>query len=364
MNAKPKSTLSLIAASLLAIVFNFIMGAVAGLMLGVNPLATATGLVSLSFAFDALKITTGAQTGFNGFLAGLAREMYLAELLQKYRANPQWLSRARDLSGYVVNVGGVDVINLAEAGADPDIIVDYDHIDPLPVADDEDKPLIIPLRSFSTTRSKITATQNDSRAYSIMADRMARHAATQGENVLNYAAFAFAPTTHSSDTPIIETTGGAIGGYKVPKLNDLVDLRTSIRKTNATGNIILVLSDDDFGHLQKEDKELFKSYLPESPEQGFSLLGMTAYVSNVAPRYSLAGDDYTIKAWNSAVEDTDHYATFAFIENEVGRAQGVIKPYFNNDDSAYQASFFSTRNRFIAHKMRNKGVAALVRANG
>ena len=52
-------------------------------------------------------------------LAGLNREIWLAELMEGFYADDLFLSECRDLSPFVDN----DIINLAEAGVNPEVII-------------------------------------------------------------------------------------------------------------------------------------------------------------------------------------------------------------------------------------------------
>lgn len=354
---KTKSPSLIIAGILAALLFNTLVGIVLSVALDVSPVIMVFAVNAIGFMPSVIKLVNPQSATAKGMaMAGLAREVYLAELMQHYRSNGQWLARARDLSMYVQN----EAINLAEAGSDPDVIMDYDHVDPLPVANDEDTPIIISLRSFSTERSKITESAQDTRAYSIMSDRMRRHADTLNQSILKYSAFAFAPNQHSALTPLVETDGDTLGGFKRASLDNIISLQKEMNNMDVDGARILVLTPDHLADLQAEDKTLFKGFTPQSAIQGFDLLGFVAYVSTAIPRYYDDNGTTKIKPWNSAIENTDMKASFAFVENEVGRAQGSIKVFLDKDDATYQASFVSTRSRFLAVKMRNKYVAALV----
>lgn len=363
MKTKRKTT---VANVLYAILFNTLIGVALSVAFEFNAVAGAVGVNAVGVGFNMLRHSEYAQHFFptihfampEGIVtAGLAKEVYLAELLQQYRPNGAWLGRARDLSAYVSN----DVINFAEAGADPGIVEDYDHVDPLDVANDEDTPKTVSLKSFSTERSKITETAQDARAYSIMSDRVMRHANTLNMNILKYAAKEFAPAANGTYTPIVRTSGADYGDFLKAKLDDIIALDTAMRNLDVDGPRILVLNPTHLGHLQAEDKDLFKGFVPSDPNASFKLFGFDCYVSTATPRYTTNAAP-AIKAWNAVNESTDLIASFAFVASEVCRAQGSIKLFKDLEDPAYQASFISTRVRFIAKQMRAKFVGALVAA--
>lgn len=358
MKTPKKSTVTLILGILQAVLFNTFVGVAVAAVFEANIVASVLGVNFIGVAINSLKAFApqlNYMLGTGILTAGLAREVWLAELLKHYRPNGAWLGRARDLSAYVQN----DVINFAEAGADPGIVEDYDHVDPLAVANDEDTPKTVSLKSFSTERSKITESAQDARAYSIMSDRVMRHADTLNMNILKYSAKQFAPAANGTYTPIVRTTGADYGDFKKAKLDDIIELDIAMRNLDVEGARILVLNPTHLGHLMSEDKDLFKAFVPTDPNGSFKLFGFECFVSTATPRYSNNASP-AIKAWNAANEDTDLIASFAFVANEVGRAQGTIKLFKDLDTAEYQASFISARSRFIAAQLRSKYVGALV----
>lgn len=356
----PKTTVQLILGIIMAVLFNTFVGVIIAAFFGANPIGFMIGMNVIGLSLNMVRNQMGenALGAYPGILTeGLATEIYLAELLRKFRPDAAFLARARDFSAYVNS----DKINYAEAGADPGIVVDYDHTDPLDVADDEDTPKEISLKSFSTERSRVTETQQDARAYQILADRMQRHADTQNESILKYSATAFAPASNGTYTPIIRTTGAAdaSGSFKMLKLADVIELDVAMRNLDVTGPRILVLNPTHLGHLMKEDKDLFKGFVPNNPNASFPLYGFECFVSTATPRYITDGAP-TRKAWNATQEAGDLIASFAFVGSEVARARGSVKVYKTLEDAAYQASFISTRVRFTAAQLRGKYVGALV----
>lgn len=354
---KNKSIIFLLAAIVTALAYNAFVGGFLAYAIGLPVVAGASVIVCVGIAINLYKHIAGAHTAFSlsAFHARLAQEVYLAELLKKFRSNGSFLARARDFSAYVQN----DVINFAEAGSDPDVIEDYDHVDPLDIADDEDTPKTMELKSFSTIRTKITETAQGTRAYNIMQDRVMRHSDTLAEKVLKYSATQYAPAANGTYTPIVRTSGATSGGIKKISLDNVIALDVAMRNMDVPGARILVLNPTHLGDLQSEDKDLFKGFVPTDPNASFKLFGFETYVSTAVPRYTTDGAP-VIKAWNAASEAGDLIASFAFVANEVARAQGSIKLFKDLDTASYQASFISARVAFIAKQLRAKYVGALV----
>jgi hypothetical protein len=96
---------------LLAVLFNVVIASFVATVVDVNPLL-ASG-ISIAVAF----IPRGELSG--SLLAGLNKEIWLAEIMEKFYPDWSFLSVVRDLSMFVEN----NTINLAEAGVDPNVLI-------------------------------------------------------------------------------------------------------------------------------------------------------------------------------------------------------------------------------------------------
>lgn len=350
---KKRSVFFTIAALFSAVVFNTAMGAGVAFAVGANPFVGALATNVVGVAIGAISQTPAVG---NLLTAGLVKEIWLAEVMQKFRPNPAWLTKARDLSAYVDNGN----LNLAEAGVDPDVILDYDGSSPIPVMTGDDTPLSIPMRRLSTKRDRILSGTQATRIYSIMRDRVARHNKTLEEYRLRYAGTAFSPSANGANTPVLATSGTAdVNGFKAMKLNDIIDFHAAIRALNITDELILVLNSTHLGQLRKEDVALFKGFTPQQfTTEGFPLLGFTAFESNSTATYNKTTG--ARKAWGAAAApSTDTISSFAFVGGEVGYANGKTQFFSKEADPEYQADEFNFAQQFQAVPMRNKGIGAI-----
>ena len=188
--------LSILFAVIQAFAFNAIMGATLSVAVGVPPMFGAVGFNVLGVAQN---IIGAGQAQSTYLFAGLQKEIWLAELMQKFRPDPAWLKEARDLSAYVQN----DIINLADAGADPGVIINYDGTYDIPVASTEDTPKTVQLFNMSTEQDQIKWSATQTRAYDIMTDRVGRHKDTLEVTQLRLASYGIAPLENSASTPVI-----------------------------------------------------------------------------------------------------------------------------------------------------------------
>lgn len=351
---KNKSVFYLIAGILTAIAFNTVIGLAVSFVTNFESLTCVAVSNGIGVLVNVIRQYEPQANLFNGLALydGLNREIWLAELMQRMRPNPAWLAEARDLSAYVTN----NRINLADAGADPGVIIDYDGVDPIPVANTEDTPLTLDLKRFSTERDQLFDGITVERSYNMRADRTQRHVNTLEEKILRYSATAFAPNSNAALTPVLATSGDVQAGKKKCTLNDIIDLAAAYNNVDAEKLKILVLNPTHLAHLQKEDKELFKAIMPSDPSQPFTLYGFKTYVSSATPIYTDAG---VLKPYGSVIEAGDGIASFSFLKEEVGRARGTMKAYVKEDDPDFQSTFLNFMVRFIAVKMRSKYVGAI-----
>lgn len=353
---KKRSVFLVIAGVLSAILFNTAMGAVVAMAVDVQPVYGAIAANGIGIGIGIMHFATQSQSIGNYAYAGLVREVWLAELMQKFRPNPAWLVKARSLSAYVDN----GYLNLAEAGVDPDVILDYDGSAPIPLASGDDTPLAIPMRRLSTYKDRILSNRQATRSYDIRKDRVARHNKTLETYRLRYAGTAFSPSADGANTPVLATTGVADGnGFKAIKLNDIIDLHGKMRELDITDDLVLVLNSKHMAQLRKEDAALFKGFTGQQfTTEGFPLLGFTAFESNSTATYNKSTG--ARKAWlAAAAPSTDTISSFAFVGGEVGYANGTLQFFSKDADPDYQADEFNFAQQFQAVPMRNKGIGAI-----
>lgn len=345
---------SILFAVIQAFAFNAIMGATLSVAVGVPPMFGAVGFNVLGVAQN---IIGAGQAQSTYLFAGLQREIWLAELMQKFRPDPAWLKEARDLSAYVQN----DIINLADAGADPGVIINYDGTYDIPVASTEDTPKTVQLFNMSTEQDQIKWSATQTRAYDIMTDRVGRHKDTLEVTQLRLASYGIAPLENSASTPVIATSGSVVGGFKAITLNDIIDLNTKFSNEDMNPNgvtPILVLNPQHLNALAKEDKQLFKQFVGIDMAQGFDLFGFKAYKSTVTPLYNKTTG--VRKAYGAAAApSTDSIASFAFLPKEAGVAKGTLDMFIKNADPTRQSDFFNFAARFFAGSLRGKGLGAI-----
>src|SRR6185437_14671098 len=118
---------------LLAMAFNFLVGGVAGLVLGFNPVSSGIAFIVAGIALGECQYRFAAKgKSFlpgNIAFAGLLKEIWISALMEVYYANYTFLTRSQDMSMFVEN----NTINLADCGVDPNVLVN-NTVYPVPVS--------------------------------------------------------------------------------------------------------------------------------------------------------------------------------------------------------------------------------------
>lgn len=193
------------------------------------------------------------------FAAVAKNELAEKELIKHFRHSGTWLDRVPSKNQWVGN----DVIKLNEIGADPDVLINNNTY-PIAVAQRADTSTAISLFKYDTTNTKIT----DDELYALPYDKpgsvQEQHRLTLEERTQEHALHSLAPVANTASTPIVKTTGVAVGGAGTRlrlTTADLINYKTKldVLKIPLKGRI-LVLCAEHVADLLLEDKALNVQY--------------------------------------------------------------------------------------------------------
>lgn len=328
-----------LAVALLAVVFALPFGATATAI-------TGTGLVltGLSILVDQHGVA----------LAGLNKEIWLPELMEGFYADDMFVTEMRDMSAFVSN----DVINLAEAGVNPDVLVNNTTY-PVPYAQRADVPIALTLDTYDTENTEIKSVETAELAYDKRQSVMYGHKRALQMTFMEKAAHNVAPSADSNLTPLLTATGGDNGsGRKRLKFADL--LRLKKRFDNAeipSEGRILVLSAQHQEDLEIEDVERYNKLMDKGMVAGFKVYFLA---DKRLPRYNATTGAKV--AYGAAAAGTDAVASIAFHKDEVMRAQGSQDLFLREKDPETRSDIMGFQMRGLSVPIRNKGIAAIYSA--
>jgi hypothetical protein len=263
-----------------------------------------------------------------------------------------FVSEMRDLSAFVEN----NTINLAEAGVNPDVLVNNTSY-PVPFAQRADVPIALPLDTYDTENTLIRNIETAELSYDKRASVIYGHKQSLQMMFLQKAAFAVAPATDGTFTPLLATTGAANTetGLKRMSFKDVLKLKK--RFDNAVipaDGRILVLSAQHQEDLEAEDVDRFNRVMDKGVLCGFKLYFLA---DKRLPRYhKTTGVKY---GFATADDANISHASVAFHKMEAARAQGDIDLFLREKDPELRGDMLGMQQRALTVSMRNKGIAAI-----
>lgn len=342
---------------LVSLVFNSVMGATMGGVVGIDPVSGAIGANAVAAVFGMFNLEpTGA------LREGVLTEVWTGELVKYLRRGLEatFLDGIPDASSLAEN----DVIHLVDVGVDPDVLVNNTTY-PIPLQALDDADITISLDKFQSKVTPIT----DDELYALSYDKMARVKESHG-NAINDAKFAKAAhalcaTQNSAKTPVLVTTGerDADTGRLKLTVQDIINMKRSLDKLKVPSqNRRLVLCTDHVNDLL-ETSQAFKEQYNINRADGTvgRLFGFDIYEFANNPLYTTAGKKKDVGAAASAGE---FQCSFAFYTPRVFKCTGSTKMYYSeaSTDPEYQRNKINFRHYFIC--MPKKADAGVVMRSG
>lgn len=342
--------------TIIALLFNVLMGVIIAMLIGVPIQAGIIFMVAIGTAMSF------APAPAHALRAGVYVEIWTGELVKALREflSGSWLDGIPDQSSIVEN----DIIHLIDVGVDPDVLINNTTY-PIPLQALEDKDIAISLDKFQTKVTPVT----DDELYAISYDKMARVKESHG-NAINDAKFrkaahALCAQKNTDTTPVLKTTGEAdpdTGRLRLT-VNDLVSLKRALDNLNVPiTNRRLVLCPDHVNDLLLTDQKFREQFnIDRNTGKIGNLYVFDIYTYGDNPLYTTTGEK---KALDATVAAGEFQCSFAFYTPRVFKATGSTKMYYSEaaTDPEYQRNKINFRHRFIA--MPKKADAGAVMMSG
>lgn len=329
---------------LVALLFNVLIGLLFANAIDANPLLCIAGVNAAGVIMHVIK----SQSGFV-FFDGLAAEIWIPDVKEKFYPDNSFLTQPQDLSSLVDN----DAINLAEAGIDPDVLVN-NTVYPVGGADASDAPLRMILNTYDTT----STTVRNAVALELVYDQRALYTGKHKKALLQQfgidAAYAYAPASNAALNPVIDASADAVDVI----LDRIIDLQTAYNNADAPlEGRVLVLDPNHAAIIAKEDKKLYKAF---ESTPGSMLFGFKIYMFSRNPIYIKATGVKAAKG-TAYVDGTHLKSSFAFLADEVMKAQGTFKLFSKLNDPGEKGDVFNFQMRGLVSSIRGKYGAAILK---
>lgn len=323
--------------------FNVVMALMLSAVFAVPAAASFIGLTVLAEGLYFFK--TQHQFTFN---VGLAQEVWIPLVKENFYPSNNFLSAAMDMSAMVEN----DVINLAEAGADPTVLKNNTTY-PITSAVAADTPLALTLDYYDTNSTVVRNAVAVELAYDQRALYASKHQKALLKKVGQDAAYLYAATqTNAGNNNLVVNLAGGDS-----MIDGIIDLQKHYNAVDdAGGNRVLVLDPNHMAKIAKEDKVLYKAIMAEA---GSTFYGFKIFTYSQNPIY-IGATGIKAAQGTAYVGGTHKYGSFAFLGDEVMKAMGSMKLFSTLNDPAQKGDVFNFQMRFYANTLRGKYMAAVI----
>jgi len=284
------------------------------------------------------------------------RSAYIAELIKGFdNLNEDFLANVPDHSDKVGN----NVIDMTEIGADPAVLID-NHVYPLAAAQREDEGKVVSLRKMETEVTIITDDELYALPYDKKGSVLDRHKVALRMEALKLALYSFCPAGHTSDTPVLETTGSVRNGRKMLTVDDVIKFRETLDGLGVPQDgCNMVLCNEHVADLRLIDQTFRDQYHEIKNGKIGDMYGFTIFHNHYAPTFDAS---LAKVAYGAARLDAHKTASVAFYAPNAMKARGDAKMYYAEaaTNPRYKQNEVSFTLYFLSTPKKVTGFGALV----
>ena len=277
-----------------------------------------------------------------------------------------WLNGISEVPGEVIVVGeGTDgekcLIHIPTTDFNPDVLINNTTY-PIALQEYTDDTAIIALDKYQT---KVTTISDDAAlgaTYDKVDTATGTHVSAISTNKYGRAIHALAPDAHTTDTPVVRTSGDDDGmGRKILTRKDIIAMKKKfdVLQVPLAGRR-LVLSPDHVADLLLQDQVFAHQYYNYTSGKIANLLGFEVYEYVANPQFN-AGTGQKA-SFGSIPAANDFQASVAFFAPNVAKKTGLTKQYFadSKTDPKNQTNQLNYRHYYIACPKRKMYYGAII----
>lgn len=280
----------------------------------------------------------------------IEKQAWIDKIMEGRTPDTSFLSRSVDMSEFVDH----NKINLAEAGVDPNVLIDNTSY-PVAVAERNDTALELPLHTFDTENTVVRNIEEKETSYNKMESVVRAHRRALDIKESTFAAFNWCPTENGIYTPVRKSTGAVNPeGLKAATFNDFLRIRKEFRNFDIDpASVVIVLNATHEADLMAEDMKLYKQIL----EMG-KLFGMALFSFSKLPVFNASTGKK--KAFGAAADPTgDVPSSLIYCDTEVMRATGTTDVFVTYKSPKERGDILGYQQRFTALPIRGKFIGAI-----
>lgn len=299
-------------------------------------------------------------------MAGNFPEIWLKRVITNMEQADKapWLDGIPEVDGQVIELGAgteteKNIIHVPISTFEPAVLVNNTTY-PIAAVEYTDDNATLTLNKFQTEVTTLADDQVMGASYNKIDAATRTHTLAITKKKFGMAIHALAPSANTADTPVISTTGDAVGGRKRLVYDDLVSLKDAFDKAgvDADGRRIVLCTDhwNDLLIDRKNFGDQLVNYKNGDLAPVIAGFKIYQYINN--PLYVTAG---TKKAFGAAPAAGDYQGSVAFHESNVGKKSGLTKQYFlaAAQNPRNQSNELNYRHYYIVMPFQNKMIGAI-----
>ncbi len=281
-------------------------------------------------------------------MAGIQKELWTDILMEGFYPKDDFLSWSRDMSELVE----YNTLNMAEAGADPNLLID-NNVYPIAAATRTDVPKTITLRTLDTDSTIVRNLEKMESSYAKMESVVRGHRNVLRKGGIQLAAHFWAPQADSTFTPVIGATGALVSGRRLLLFEDILNIRAKIVLLDGDLDAFAIcLNPLHEADLMAQDMKLYKEIIAMG-----KVFGIKMFTNSQTPRFNATTGAKV--AFGAAPAGTDTIASFLWSKDEVMKADGTVDVFAKYNDPDQKGDVINFQKRFVALPFRNKMQAAI-----
>lgn len=285
----------------------------------------------------------------------LKKKIWIDQIKSKMYPDTSFLNYTVDYTPLVAN----DQINLAEAGLDPEVLINNTTY-PINTVERTDTPISLDLDLFETENTLVRLPEAAEYSYNKLESVIMGHRNSLRAKTGQKAIHAYAPASNTTKTPVLVTTGANDGTGRLRlKVADILRHKTSYDNLDyLTDKRFLVLCPLHVEDLMLEDFAAFKDIidLVDGKPKRFAGFNMMQFTKN--PIYNISTGAKV--AFGAAADSNSVVSSVSFYGDEVMRADGNVEMYSTVKDPKLRATIVGFDKRFLGMPIRQQGIGAII----
>jgi len=324
------------------LLFNVVMALLVSLFIPIPAAAAVGGALAFGTIQSLAPAPSGAQMAVNA-------QIWTDVLLEGFYPSDSFLAQSVDMTELV----NYNTINMAEAGADPAVLIDNTSY-PISAAARSDSPLTVALKTLDTESTIVRNLEKKELSYNKVESVVRSHRNALRKAAIQLAAHYWSASSNGTYTPVIAATGDVYNGYKRLTFEDILKIRSSLVALDIDPQRMnLLLNPFHEADLLFADSKLYKDMLTTG-----RLWGLRMFVSSQTPRFNKS-TGARVAYGAAAAPSTDTIASTLWCTDEVMKADGDLDLFAKYNDPDQKGDVINFQKRFIALPLRTKGLGAI-----